>query len=393
AGQHTLRLAADSSMQTNTDLVGVGGYLQPTSPIDATLFLDAGGIRAQRTFRLGGGHWNRIGLAVQAPETDLIEVTIEWSGGVDIHCWGLAAGKLELPQSLANSSIDLDILNKTHLSPETYYLLHDAPVGIDVVDGVGDITQAPGLGIELKKCSYCGRLLPLDSERLGTLAFHKHNAKLTNHQNECRACKKWRINDDFNPKRTVDQLNESSIITRERKLFLREPERLRNYKLRTGSGLKSQTWHRFGKVCFFCKKPLKLSEVQLDHTRPLAYLWPIDEHATCLCAEHNNQKKDKFPVDFYNESQLRELSQLTGLPYDELTKKDINRKELDRIRNQITVFAEEWQPRTFAATARKILEFLPDVNLFNDLREADELAYKRMIKELQDRPPSVGAVL
>jgi len=47
------------------------------------------------------------------------------------------------------------------------------------------ISEASGV-IELKKCSYCGRYLPIDSKRLGALAFHKHRAKLTDHQNECR---------------------------------------------------------------------------------------------------------------------------------------------------------------------------------------------------------------
>src|SRR5207244_3589985 len=139
--------------------------------------------------------------------------------------------------------------------------------------------------------------------------------KLSKHQNECRACKKWRINDDFNPKRTTDQLHESSVITRERRLFLRDPERLQAIKERSGAGLKSQVWERFGRRCFYCNRSLDLDEVHLDHTRPLAYLWPIDEHATCLCGEHNNQKQDKFPVDFYTDAQLHELADICGLPY------------------------------------------------------------------------------
>lgn len=39
--------------------------------------------------------------------------------------------------------------------------------------------------------------MPVDPNRLGALSFHKHNDKATSHQNECRACKKWRINDSF----------------------------------------------------------------------------------------------------------------------------------------------------------------------------------------------------
>lgn len=232
-------------------------------------------------------------------------------------------------------------------------------------------------------------MLPVDMNRLGTLAFHKHNAKRTFHQNECRACKKWRINDSFNPLRTVDQLHESSVITRERKLFLREPQRLQEYKRRTGAGLKSQVWERFGRRCFYCDKSLKLSDVQLDHTRPLAYLWPIDEFATCLCAAHNNQKTDKFPVDFYNRTQLRELSRITGLPYRELVAKAVNQYELDRIWDDIATFALEWEPRTFAATARKVTEMLPEVDLFGRLYDVDPELHDELMASLADRPPGV----
>jgi hypothetical protein len=211
-----------------------------------------------------------------------------------------------------------------------------------------------GSGIKVKKCSYCGRLLPVDPARLGVLAFHKHNAKISKHQNECRACKKWRINDSFNPKRTTDQLHESLVITRERKVFLREPEILQEIKERTGAGLKSKVWERFGRKCFRCGISVALDDFQLDHTRPLAYLWPIDEYATCLCAECNNEKKEKFPVDFYKPQELKRLSQITGLPLAELKKKELNERELRRILTDLPTFARDWEPRTFAATARKI---------------------------------------
>ncbi len=227
-------------------------------------------------------------------------------------------------------------------------------------------------------------------ECLGSLSFHKHNAKKTHHQNECRSCKKWKINDSFNPLRTTDQLHESSVITRERKLFLREPQILQAIKDRTGAGLKSQIWEKFGRKCFYCKKSLKLDEVQLDHTRPLAYLWPIDEHATCLCAEHNNLKKEKFPVDFYSRIQLEELSQICGLPVKDLSRKALNQIELKRILQDIATYAMEWEPRTFAATARKIKELQPAVDLFAILKERNPQVYEDIVKQLADRPDPVS---
>lgn len=390
-GPHRVTFRAAVDTETNTDFVGAGVYLQPSAPVTVTMTVQAGGEAGARDAALGADHWNRVGVAIEAPDTDAIEVTLEWEGEVDLHVWGLSAGPLELPPPLLDPDVDAATLNQTHLAPETYFLIQDVAVGLDLDDEASTpLTIGPGAEIILKKCSYCGRVLPLDPDRLGTLAFHKHNAKRTKHQNECRACKKWRINDDFNPKRTVDQLHESSVITRERKLILREPERLQAIKDREGAGLKSQVWERFARRCFYCGRELELGEVQLDHTRPLAYLWPIDEHASCLCAEHNNQKTDRFPVDFYNDAQLHELSEITGLPYEELIAKDVNEEELGRIRADIVTFALEWEARTFAATARKVAEYRPDVDLFAELEAVDPEVHADLMAELADRPLSVG---
>ena len=73
----------------------------------------------------------------------------------------------------------------------------------------------------------------------------------------------------------------------------------------------------------------------LDHTLPLSYLWPLDNTATALCPTHNSQKSDSFPIDFYTDSELRELSTLTGISLPVLTSRPINedavRKLLERV--------------------------------------------------------------
>jgi hypothetical protein len=353
--------------------------------------LAAGKASAEREFELGQG-WNRIRLAVDAP-ANVATVRLRWPAAATLGLWGINLGRVNLPTTVNDTHPHLDDLQAPQISPETFYLPHDVALALDIdPEGSARIVLAPGPNIALKKCSYCQRLLPLDPDRLGSLSFHKHNAKATNHQNECRSCKKWRINNNFNPKRTVDQLNESSLITRERKVFLREPQILQDIKDRTGAGLKSQVWERFGRKCFFCGRDLKLDEVQLDHTRPLAYLWPIDEHATCLCAEHNNLKKEKFPVDFYTSEQLERLSKLCGLALEDLRKKTLNEKELERIIQDLPRFAREWDPRTFAATARKIAEMRPDIDLLIVLRKQSRGAYREMTTRLRERPPSVTDV-
>jgi hypothetical protein len=353
--------------------------------------LSSGGTEGTIERSLTGGVWNRVGICVEAPRSTDTCISFWLDTPVAFSFWGLDAGPVLLPPAIAQQNVSLADLNGSSLAPETFYLPHLTATSLEVdPDTSSPISLGEGSSISLKKCSYCGRLLPIDPSRLGTLAFHKHNAKRTNHQNECRACKKWKINNSFNPLRTADQLNESSLITRERKLLLREPQIVQAIKKRTGAGLKSQVWKRFGKKCFLCKKSLKLSEVQLDHTRPLAYLWPIDVHATCLCAEHNNLKKDKFPVDFYSLAQLIRLSSICGLPLKNLRKKEVNEVELARIVADIETFAKEWEPRTFMAVARKIKEIKPSTDLFKILKEARPVAEAELRQQLADRPPSVG---
>jgi hypothetical protein len=371
-----------------SELLALGGFVAPSDAVRVRVAVEDSSNRRERIFDLGAT-WNRLGVAARLASP--VIATVEWSGNIGLSFWGLAGGVVELPPSLADRRLADSEVMRDHLMPETFYFPDEAAVEVEVDDERSSrFSMADGASIILKKCSYCGRLLPVDPARPGALSFHKHKAKRTGHQNECRACKKWRINDAFNPLRTVDQLHESSVITRERKLFLREPEILQELKDRTGAGLKSQVWERFGRRCFYCKRDLTLDEVQLDHTRPLAYLWPIDVHATCLCADHNNQKSDKFPVDFYSLPQLRELAAIIGLPLDTLREKTINEVELRRIVADPTMFAREWGARHFVSTARRISELRPDVDLFALLLGESPTIHALVVAEVGSRPEPVS---
>ncbi len=375
---------------SDASFVGFGGYLKPSRGCIArvSLIVDRE-VKREQQYELSS-QWNRIGLAAPYDGEDQITVSIEFDGDVKrLHVWGFDCGVLKLPDKVSqNRMATLADLEALHICPETFYLPHQNVMNLEIsADTSSAITIAEPSGtIELKKCSYCGRYLPLNGKRPGALAFHRHRAKVSGHQNECRACKKWRINNDFNPARTVDQLHESSVITRERKLLLREPEILQAIKDRHGAGLKSIVWEKFGRRCFNCETLLELAEVRLDHTRPLAYLWPIDEHATCLCEACNNHKKEQFPVDFYSDDQLHRLAEITGLSYNKLVKKDINGGMLKRITRGITDFSRTWEVRTFNATARKIKELRPRVDLFEILRKVDEESYNQVMAGLSERP-------
>lgn len=382
-GANKLVFPLTSGSQTD-ELLALGGFVAPSVALQVRVAVEDSYDRRERIFDLGAT-WNRLGVAGRSasPAT----ATVEWSGEIRLSFWGLAGGVVALPPSLADRRLADSELTRDHLMPETFYFPEQAAVEVEIDEEHSSrFSMADGSPITLKKCSYCGRFLPVDPGRPGALSFHKHKSKRTGHQNECRACKKWRINDSFNPLRTADQLHESSVITRERKLFLREPQILQELKDRTGAGLKSQVWERFGRRCFYCDRDLTLDEVQLDHTRPLAYLWPIDVHATCLCADHNNQKSDKFPVDFYSGPQLSELAAITGLSLDALREKTLNEVELRRILADPAMFAREWGTRHFAATARRISELRPDIDLFDLLLRANPAAHALVVAEVGSRP-------
>ncbi|HET6448493.1 MAG TPA: hypothetical protein VFG31_05220 [Conexibacter sp.] len=384
AGPQPFTMAFAVPTSDRDELVAFGGFLAPGASMPVTVSLCGPRTTVERTFKFRAG-WNRFGLALRTSEP--VRASLQWSEPHPFSMWGIVGGPVILPDHISALRVPDEALLKDHLVPETFYFAHEGAVTLDILtDASSHFTTSAGAPITLKKCSYCGRRLPVDPNRLGSLSFHKHNAKLTRHQNECRVCKKWRINDTLNELRTKDQLHESSVITRERKIFLRDPEILQSIKQRTGAGLKSQVWHRFGKRCFYCKRPLSLEEMQLDHTRPLAYLWPIDEHATSLCAAHNNQKKDKFPIDFYSDAQLAELSAICGLSLDQLRAKEVNPAELRRILASLPTFSREWDSRHFAATARKIAELRPDVDLYAQLRDRDPEAHRSLCDQLAERP-------
>lgn len=367
-----------------------GGYILSKTITTITATISVDNVEHAQEIRVEP-NWHRVGgLVTGVPQATSVLLILSWNGGDSpLDLWGLALGRPNIPK-LQSGTADFSLLQQPHLIPETFYLGHETAVEADIdVEASERFRIEDGCGIKVKKCSYCGRLLPIDPARLGVLAFHKHNAKISKHQNECRACKKWRINDSLNPKRTTDQLHESSVITRERKVFLREPEILQEIKDRTGAGLKSKVWERFGRKCFRCSTPVFLDDFQLDHTRPLAYLWPIDEYATCLCAACNNEKKEKFPVDFYKSQELKRLSEITNLPLAELKKKELNERELRRILSDLPTFARDWEPRTFAATARKVKELRPDIDLLAELKKVDQSEFLRLDKELRDRPPPI----
>ena len=240
-----------------------------------------------------------------------------------------------------------------------------SPEGLFITEegGVKITAPAPEMvaekSITLKECNRCARYLPvnLDNER-STLAFsnhciarspckHKGFGLLVDQTNEnpiqltygfqleCRVCKKFVVNAALNPMRTSDQMKEDGQRRRHFELLLSELNQMSpqmQFRHKTGKELTTDIWEKFEKKCFKCGIDIKSSkEMNLDHTRPLALLWQLDETATCLCKNCNSQKRDRFPKDFYEESKLDLLSEITAIPIEEIKNPEPNLAALQNI--------------------------------------------------------------
>ena len=162
-----------------------------------------------------------------------------------------------------------------------------------------------------KQCNTCGRVLPFHA-----FSRHAHWGPLQR-QMECRGCK-GAINAVLNPRRSHQQLHESSVRRRVADLLLEGENK--HVDLR-------QLFERFGSKCFKCGKPLSFSARNtwaVDHTLPSKYLYPLSpENATLLCGGCNNAKHGSWPSDIYSNGELIRLSKLTGADLGLLASKPI----------------------------------------------------------------------
>jgi hypothetical protein len=151
-----------------------------------------------------------------------------------------------------------------------------------------------------KQCNACGRILPFN-------AFSKHSGwGPLERQMECRSCK-GAINAFLNPRRTKQQLHEAGVKRRIADLLLEGENRLLDLE---------ELFRRFDSKCFKCRRKLvfdRRKTWETDHILPSKYLYPLTvENAALLCTGCNNNKRDRWPSDFYTNNELIQLSRLTG---------------------------------------------------------------------------------
>jgi len=159
-----------------------------------------------------------------------------------------------------------------------------------------------------KQCNACGRILPFSD-------FSRHQGwGPLERQMECRACKAV-INAKLNPKRTKQQLHEASVKRRIADLLLEgENETIDPDDL----------FKRFAGKCFKSGKKLDINKRAtwaIDHILPSKFLYPLTtSNAALLSREANENKRDRWPSDFYTNSELQRLARITGADLSLLTR-------------------------------------------------------------------------
>lgn len=211
-----------------------------------------------------------------------------------------------------------------------------------------------------KQCNTCGRKLP-------ARAFSGHSGwGPLEKQMECRSCKAV-INTNLNPKRTKEQLHESAARRRTADLLLAgENERL-NFE---------ELFKRFDSKCFKTGKPLKIQEREtwaIDHVLPSKWLYPLSsKNAALLSKEANDNKRDKWPSEFYTNDELKKLALITGASLELISRKTpiVNEQiDVDACVSRILTVRSATDITKRIKELKKLLE---DYNLVQNLSEQNK---------------------
>lgn len=290
-------------------------------------------------------NWNKIGniwrcQTKTAPETMIVFSACE---NVHISLFDVKCGVVQ-HRHMDNARHEL-LVNMHQFAPESNFYIR---VGHVTLDPACLKKNDQSSEIYLKSCNRCGRYLPINTHNENYhLSYTNHctavNRRPCKHstfshlknmdtnttidldfgfQLECRYCKKFEVNAAHNPQRTEAQMKEDAARRRGFEILLemlyKGSIQLR-FREKNGIELTDFIKQKFGNKCFSCNKAFsKKNPMHLDHTRPLSYLWPLDETATALCKHCNSAKSNKHITAYYSQQQIQELSKITGLSINEL---------------------------------------------------------------------------
>lgn len=327
------------------DLLGFGTWFWCSDGIEREL---EGGPGKRTLTGFGATSWNKVGSMWEARDAEPIEIVFSLIANVagEVAIYEPLCGRVR--HNHLDDARDALMKNMYDFAPEAVFIDGEIDAKVEVL--VPRLLEGGAHELILKSCNRCGRYLPINTEN------ERHQLSFTNHcvadhrrpckhstfsslrneadrsdvirldygyQLECRFCKKFEVNAAHNPQRSSGQMKEDGARRRAFELLLAElfegtPQLL--YRHRFHSELADDVWKAFGKSCFNCGTVLRTARaMHLDHTRPLAFLWPLDGTATALCGPCNSQKRDRTPSAFYvKPGQLLQLSTITGIPLSEL---------------------------------------------------------------------------
>jgi len=340
----TLDISFDLPHYKAGDFLGFGGWFLTDKSVSVNI---VGGPPKLTLTTFPAPNWNKFGSLWAADGTAIKSIKVMLTAAHDCR---IALHRLEcgivMHSHLEGARTEL-LPNMYQFAPEALFV---TKAGTVRVTRKGNTAATADSKVEViqKSCNRCGRYLPINTvDERDHLSFSNHCvaakrcpcrhatfSKLKNRENpadriilrhgyqlECRFCKKFEVNAAHNPQRTSAQMKEDAARRRAFELLIMELEggsaQLR-YRHQTGRELAEDVYKKFGGRCFNCGQVLSATGFHLDHTRPLALLWPLDATATALCPSCNSEKRDRPPADFYDDKQLGELAKITGIPLAEL---------------------------------------------------------------------------
>jgi hypothetical protein len=336
-----------------------------------------------------------------------IRLTIRPPRDTSIGIYEILSGIVEHPH-LFNSRSGL-LKGMYQYSPEANFYLNPISAQLETKN----LISSRPVTLTTKSCNRCGRFLPINEiSEIHHLAFTNHCkarrpcihpgfgllSEEGNESNvvqfeygfqlECRFCKKFEVNGALNPQRTTGQMKEDGARRRHFELlleYLYQGSPQLQYKRKFGRELAVDIWEKFDQKCFKCGKEVFVDSnnpegsFNLDHTRPLALLWPLDETATCLCKGCNSSKRDRAPSDFYSDAELKRLAKLTGISLKDLKNPQPNIDALKLIGAR-----REWLMNEFLQ--------LPELQKVRDGKKTSDLVLKALnrVIDICAEPKPIG---
>lgn len=347
-------------------IIGYGGWFLADDGISVNI---SGAAYSKRTLlQVPSPDWSKLGSMWPSENGAACSITVDFHAAKagTLAFYELGCGIIK--HKHLDGAREALLKNMYQFSPEAHFIETDGSVTVESNEQHGEQKS-----IHLKSCNRCARFLPINiNNERAHLSFsnhcvathrrpcsHKGFGRLVNvdtqehlqldygYQLECRFCKKFEVNAAHNPQRSAAQMKEDGARRRAFELLLTElfgeSPQLRYRHLTGGRELSDDIWQKFSGKCFNCAEAIKTQKsMHLDHTRPLALLWPLDGTATCLCGSCNSEKRDRAPADFYQAEKLKALSKITEIPLVDLTNPTPNMEAIDLLRGRLDWFFKDF---------------------------------------------------